>query len=202
LFDNLVQTFLPALFFAVGAIIVLGERNIWLGLALFVWVVVFLVVQVLLTRWRHPLRVARVAEDSRLTGAVSDAVGNHMAITFFAGEEREEERVALITDAWRKITLRSWRADSVIQGVQDALALVIEVALMVGAVYLWQEGRITVGDFALIQLYIIGLVGQVWNIGNSLRRVYDAFADASEMVDILERPLAIWTPLALNLSHL
>jgi len=191
IFDSLVQNFLPALFFATGAVIVLSQRSLWLGMGLLVWVIVFTCIQVILTRWRHPMRVARAAEDSRMTGAVADAVGNHSAITLFAGERHEERRVGAIVDSWRRVTLRSWRADSLIQAVQGVLAIGIEVGLMVGATYLWQRGLVTVGDFALIQLYIIGLVNQVWNIGNSLRRVYDAFADASEMLDILERPVAI-----------
>jgi len=188
IFDSVVHNFLPTLFFAGGSIYVLYLRNAWLGLGLVAWVVVFIGIQIVLTRWRHPLRVARAAEDSRMTGAVSDAIGNHAAVTLFAGERHEEGVVGAIVKAWRASTLRSWNADAMIQGVQDALALVIEIGLLVGAVFLWQRGLITVGDFALIQLYIIGLVGQVWNIGNTLRRVYDAFADASEMVDILERP--------------
>lgn len=189
--DSVMENFLPTFIFAVGTIAVLYLRNHWLGLALLVWVVVFITVQVLLTRWRHPLRVARVAEDSRMTGAVSDAIGNHSAITLFAAEAREGERVGSIISAWRAITLRSWNADALIQGVQEALAIVVEVGLLAGAVLLWRRGLVSVGDFALIQFYIIGLVSQVWSIGNTLRRIYDAFADASEMVDILERHVAI-----------
>jgi len=68
---------------------------------------------------------------------------------------------------------------------------VIEIGLLGVGVWLWQHGKITVGDFVLIQVYILGLVDQIWNFGNTLRRVYDAFADASEMVDILETPHAI-----------
>src|SRR3989344_3278264 len=186
--DSVMQNFLPTLLFAAGTLTILGLRNLWLGLGLLAWVAVFLCVQVLLTRWRHPLRVARVAEDSRMTGAISDAISNHSVVTLFAAERHEEESVGAIVKAWRAITLRSWNADAVIQAVQEALAIAVEVGLLVGAVFLWQRGLVTIGDFALIQFYIIGLVGQVWNIGNTLRRAYDAFADASEMVDILERP--------------
>ena len=189
--DSLLDNFLPTFIFAVGTIVVLYLRNHWLGLALLAWVVIFMGIQIMLTRWRHPLRVARAAEDSRMTGAISDAIGNHTAITLFAAERTEEKRVGAVVKAWRAITLRSWNADAVIQGVQDALAIAVELGLLAGAVFLWQRGIVTVGDFALIQFYIIRLVGQVWNIGNTLRRVYDAFADASEMVDILEREVAI-----------
>ncbi|MDP2594214.1 MAG: ABC transporter ATP-binding protein [bacterium] len=186
--DSLLEHFLPTLIFATGTIVVLYLRNHWLGLGLLVWVIVFMSIQIVLTRWRHPLRVARVAEDSRMTGAISDAISNHSVVTLFAAERYEEENVGAIVKVWRAITLRSWNADAVIQAVQDALAIAVELGLLAAAVFLWRRGIVTVGDFALIQFYIIRLVGQVWNIGNTLRRTYDAFADASEMVDILERP--------------
>jgi ATP-binding cassette subfamily B protein len=186
--DSVILNFLPTLLFALGSMYVLYLRNVWLGVGLGIWVVLFITVQILLTRWRHPLRVARAAEDSRMTGALSDAIGNHSAVVLFAAEKFEESYFASIVATWRAITMRSWNADAWVQGIQHALAIVIEVGLLFGAVFLWEKGLLTVGDFVLIQVYILGLIDQVWNIGNTLRRLYDAFADASEMLDIMEMP--------------
>ena len=190
-FDSVIQNFLPTVLFAAGSIAVLFLRHHWLGLGLLAWVVVFITVQVILTRWRHPLRVARAIEDSRVTGGLSDAISNHSAITLFASEKREESRMAALVATWQAVTKRSWFADAWIQSIQGALSLAVQIALLVGAVFLWQEGLVTVGDFILIQLYILGLIDRIWHLGNALRRVYDAFADASEMVDIIEREVAI-----------
>ncbi len=87
--------------------------------------------------------------------------------------------------------MRSWNAGSIISAIQQALAAVIEVGLLTLGVILWQQGIVTVGDFVLIQVYIISLVNRVWDIGNTLQRVYDAFSDASEMIDIIELPFGI-----------
>jgi ATP-binding cassette subfamily B protein len=186
--DSFTYSFLPTFIFAIGSIGVLWYRNIWLGLGLLAWVALFITVQILLNAWRHPLRVARVAQDSKMTGALSDAVGNHAAITLFAAEAAERASMLAIVRAWQKATMRSWNADNLINGVQQFLGIAIEVGLLGGAVFLWQKGLVTVGDFVLIQVYILGLLDQVWGFGNTLRRVYDAFADASEMVEILETP--------------
>jgi ATP-binding cassette subfamily B protein len=186
--DSFTYNFLPTLIFAIGSIGVLWYRNIWLGLGLLAWVVVFVAVQIVLNRWRHPLRVERAALDSKLTGALSDAVGNHSAITLFASENYERGKLADIVESWRAATARSWSADNLIQRVQQFLGITIEVGLLAGAVFLWREGLVTVGDFVLIQVYVLGLLDQVWGFGNTLRRVYDAFADAYEMVEILETP--------------
>ncbi len=190
-FDSVMMNFLPTLLFAAGSITVLYIRNAWLGLSLLAWFILFVIIQIFLTRWRHPLRVARVKEDSRMTGALSDAISNHSTVTLFAAEKYETGYFSSIVRAWKEATLRSWLADSWIQGIQYALAVIVEVGLLAGAVLLWQRGLLTIGDFVLIQVYIVGLIDQVWNIGNTFRRLYDAFADASEMVDIIETPRSI-----------
>lgn len=189
--DSVMMNFFPAALFAVGSIAILYMRNAWMGLAVLAWVVIFLTIQVFLTRWRHPLRVARAAEDSRMTGMLSDAISNHSTTTLFAAENYETSYFGSIVRSWKEVTLRSWKADAWIQGIQGALVIIVEIGILAGAILLWQRGLLSIGDFVLIQIYILGLVDQVWNIGNRLRGLYDAFADASEMVDIMETPHAI-----------
>jgi ATP-binding cassette, subfamily B, bacterial len=190
-FDNVAQNFLPTIIFSIGSIVVLYTRNHWLGLAMLVWVLTFLAFQVLMAIRHHPLRVTSVAADSRVTGALSDVIGNHSAVSLFAASAYERSMFAEVVEAWRTSTHKLWRAGNFVQGIQQALAIIIEIGLLSMGVVLWKQGLVTVGDFILIQVYIIGLVDQVWNIGNNLRRLYDAFADASEMVDIMELPYAI-----------
>jgi ATP-binding cassette subfamily B protein len=72
--------------------------------------------------------------------------------------------------------------------VQGIFAVTIEIALLVGAVFLWQRGLVTVGDFVLIQVYIISLMDRLWGIGQNMRQLYGSFADATEMLDIMELP--------------
>jgi ATP-binding cassette subfamily B protein len=190
-FDSMVFNFIPTLLFAIGSIAILYTRNIWLGTALLIWVFVFLTVQIVMTRWRHPLRVERALEDSRMTGALSDAVGNQSVVALFSAEKYEASVFTKIVDAWRAIFRQSSLANAWINAVQGAFAILIEIVLLATAVYLWTRGLLSVGDFVLIQVYVLALVDQIWDIGNTLNRLYDAFADASEMVDILETPFEI-----------
>lgn len=107
--DSVMLNFLPTLIFATGSIAVLYNRSHWLGLALLVWVLVFVALQVVMTRWRHPLRVMRAAEDSKMTGALSDIIGNHSAVTLFAAATYEKMSFGSIVESWRKATARVGR---------------------------------------------------------------------------------------------
>lgn len=186
--DGIVFQFFSTFIFATGVIIVLSIRNIWIGLSLLIWTLLFVWVQISLTRWRQPLRVTRAEEDSKVTGALSDAVSNHSTISLFATEKHERRLFGGAVAAWYEATMRSWRADGVIYAVQGLLAIAIEVGLLAGGLYLWSHGQFAVGDFVLIQVYIIGLIDRIWNLGNGMRKLYDAFADAYEMIVILETP--------------
>ncbi len=189
--DNLLLNFFSAFVFAVGVIAVLAARNILLGTGLFVWTVTFVYIQFRMVLWRQPLRSARTEEDSKVTGFLSDTVLNHATITTFAAAPYEKTRFRDTVARWYAATKRTWDADAWVYGVQGLFAIGIELALLAGAVLLWEQGIVTVGDFVLIQIYILGLMNRIWGIGRNMRQLYDAFADATEMLDIIEMPHAI-----------
>ena len=188
IFDTLLFNFFATFLFAGGVIAVLWYKNTLLGIGLTVWTVVFVVVQFLLARWRQPLRIARSELDSKQTGALSDAVTNQQAVSLFAAGAHERHIFGDITDALRAAILRVWTAEQKIIAVQGFLGVVIQVGLLYGAIILWQHGVITVGDFVLLQVYVITLIDRLWNLGNMMRGLYNAFADAYEMVVVMNTP--------------
>ncbi len=188
LLDAIILQFFPTFLFVVGATVVLSLHNSILGAMLGGWAVLFVLLQVFLARKRQPLRIARAEADSRVTGSLADAISNQSAIALFSGRAHEESLFAHIVDTWHKATLRVWYAD---EGIWASLALffvVINVALLWGAVIFWQRGQLTVGDFVLIQSYLLTGFNQLLGINRELRRFHDAYADASEMVAMLEMP--------------
>lgn len=190
-FDSFILTFYPTLLFTIGTITVLSLQSLWLGIGLLVWTLVFFVLQYLLTKWRQAYKLIRSAEDSRVTGILSDAVANHSTITLFASRRQERSFFGEAVERWMNANLKSWHADNSVYAFQGMFAILSEVGLLVAGVFLWNAGQITVGDFVLIQVYILGLMNRVWDIGHTMRRLNDSFADASEMVDILETPHAV-----------
>lgn len=184
--DSVIMTLFPAFVFVLGSVIVLSSRNLVIGCVFFAWCAVFVSLQVALSIWRQPYREARSESDSRATGALADAITNQTAITFFSGVAYETNRFAEFLSDVRLKTLRSWTADEYLWGIQGLLMIFIEVALFYGAIHYWQQGNLTVGDFILIEVYVIGTIDFLVYITQQLRRLYDAFADAAEMIAILD----------------
>jgi len=47
---------------------------------------------------------------------------------------------------------------------------------------------LTVGDFVLLQVYLIAIFDRVWDFGKVIRNIYENLADAEEMTVILQTP--------------
>lgn len=188
LFDTILFNFFGTAVFAIGAIVVLFQRDAFLGLALLLWMFVFLGIQLSLIRWKQPVRIARAAQDTRVTAVLSDAVSNQSTISQFAASSYEKSIFGQTMEKWRSVTLYAWLTDTWINGVLGFLNILLQLSLLSTAVFLWVNGTISVGDFLLIQIYVLALIERIWGVGRMMRRIYDSFADAHEMVVILEKP--------------
>ena len=183
--DNIVSQFAPTAIFVIGAVVILYFRNHTLGLVLGIWAVLFVWFQVYVAKLRQPIRVARAEEDSRMTGNLADAISNQSTIWLFAGNSFEFGRFNESVRKWRTITLRAWNTDDAIWAALGLFIVVINIGMLYGAIYYWQRGLLTIGDFVLIQAYLLTTFQQLIGINRNLRRFYDATADAAEMVEIL-----------------
>lgn len=186
--DNVFLQFLPALVFVVGAVAILYIRNHLLGLALLGWSIIIVVLQVWLARWRQPLRVASSEAESRVSGALADAISNQTTVTLFTGAAFEHKRFFDVVSDWRRVVWRSWSADEFIWTVLGVVFTATELTILWLALHLWQQRLLGIGDFILIQAYLLTTFDRLVFINMNLRRFFSALADASEMVEILDEP--------------
>ena len=166
-------------------------QNHVLGAALGLWAVLFIAFQLYVAKLRQPVRALRAEADTRVTGALADSISNHSTIALFSGELHERGLFAAVVAVWRKATLRSWFADNAIWSGVGMFMIVIEIGLLYGATIFWSRGLLTIGDFVLIQAYLLTTFDRLVSINRELRRFFDAFADSSEMAYILELPHSV-----------
>jgi ATP-binding cassette subfamily B protein len=191
LFDAFTLTLIPLVIFLGGATVVFFARNHTLGALFAMWCVLMILFQIKVTHMRQPLRERRALADSAMVGAIADAVGNQNTIALFSATGFEGNRFGEFVQRWREASLISWTADEYIWAAQGLFMIAINIGFLYGAYYFWQRGELQIGDFVLIQSYLIVTFDQIIGVNRELRRVYDAFADAGEMVAILDTPLGI-----------
>lgn len=188
LFDTIVTSFAPTMFFVVGAILILSTRSHILGLILFGWTVLFVAFQLYISRLQQPLRSERAEADTQVTGALSDAISNQSTIALFASNTYEVKRIKGVVEHWRQLNLRAWIADEWTWAGIGLFMLAIEIGLLFVAMKLWTQGILTVGDFVLIQTYLLTTFDRLVGINRELRRFFSAYTDAGEMVHLLNMP--------------
>jgi len=186
--DRVVWDLLPLLVNLTIILYVLFHRSFWLGSAVALWLVVFLAFNGLFAKYKIKYDFIRSAKETETTGLLADTITNAHTILLFNGYQREVKRFAKVTDELRKIRKFTWDLNAFFEAGQGILTIALEVGALYLAVRLWQKGLLTIGDFVLLQFYLINIFDRVWNFGKVIRNIYENLADAEEMTVILQTP--------------
>lgn len=184
---NIIMTFV----ISVVAIAVVGWFLPWVALAMTIWTIFFVWLNVHLTRQRmHLSRIAAQA-DSVLTGHLADAIGNVGAIKAFAREDAENEiHHEKARDRAHKKYL-SW-VKSVQNGFTFGLMIgALQLIVLALLVYFGMQGIVAIGTLLLVQVYVTQLISQLWGLSGITRNIEQALSDASEMTEILGGALEV-----------
>lgn len=186
--DRLIWDVLPLVVRVISVLVVVFFINKWITLIIFVWVVVFLLFNIIFSRWKlkYDIKVAEI--DSKTTGYLADTIANQNNVQLFNGFNFESQGYKKITGEQAKVTKFAWNLDSVMEAGQAFLGFAIQFILFYYAIKYWQQGLVTVGVFVLLELYVINLIDQLWGFTRVIRYAYQSYADAKEMVEILNLP--------------
>ncbi len=180
--------FIPLAMILTGAIISLTTRSMFLGGLMFVWVVMYLFVNYRLAIWKLKYDEMKSEADSHMVGELSDVISNSLNVKFFAAYSAEEKRYGNAVGNFAHLWRFTWNLSEIITAIQVAFFIMLEIAIVYLAVRAWGAGSLTVGDLALIQAFIIQMIGKLWDFGRHVRRLFELSAQASEMVHVFETP--------------
>lgn len=186
--DAILFQIYPAILLAGGIIFILYVRHPILGIGLAVWLAMFVTLQIFLIQRIHSYRLKAAEDDSYVTGVLSDALSNQSTAALFSGIRYERKRFAESVDQLRRSTYRAWRSDDHVWAIQGFLIAAVNVGLLFAALVLWRRGLLSVGDFVLIQTYLLTLFERLVQAGREIKHVFSAVAEATEMSEILRIP--------------
>jgi ATP-binding cassette, subfamily B, bacterial len=180
--------FLSLIITIVGSLVV-----IWFRSHLLVYITggilgFFIIINYVVAMWKIKYDAERAKTDSEVTGVLADAITNNTNIMLFAKAKHEKGLFHAITEKFRKVQIFTWGIGELSATLQIGLMIVLEFVVMYTAVGLWQQGLLTIGDFALLQGYLVALLLNMRYLNRIIRETYEALADAEEMVEILHTP--------------
>ena len=189
--DQFLYDILPALVNVIVIILVLTNVNIFLGLGILVAVLVFVTINIIFVRYKLRFDVDRTEAETVTSSLLADTVTNNINIKLFNSYKIENKNFFEKTEKLRRFKRKTWDIHVIFITIQSFLLIVLEVGMYFLAIDLWKKDIVSVGDFVLIQSYIIMILNIVWDLGRTLRRIYESLSDAEEMTTILETPYEI-----------
>lgn len=173
------------------AAILLYEFGFWyvvvvvLTIALYVWFTFAL------TEWRVKIRKQMNDSDTNANQKAIDSLLNFETVKYFNAEEREAERYDVSMREYEKAALTTAYSLSALNFGQAIIITGGLVLVMVMAAIGVQNGVLTVGDFVMINAYMIQLTMPLNFLGTVYREIRQALVDMGEMFDLLEQPAEV-----------
>ena len=186
--DRIIDDFLRTVLFVILAVTVLSLTHLILGVAVLIWCVIYATAIYWFSLYKLKFDLKKSELDTKITGQLADTFTNNINIKLFSNFKKEQRDFHQITEEHFKIRRYSWDLMTYLEIMQGALMLIMEALMMYLALKFWKSGRLTVGDFTLIQLYLISLFDRLWGMGKQVRSFYEALADANEMTEIMQQP--------------
>lgn len=190
--DTILIALLPSTVMLLGSTLLLGWYWPMMGVIVGTGSLIYIAITVSLSLWYvAPAASLANAWDTRLGGALADAVSCNAVVKAFGAEQREDARLAKVVGKWRHRTHRTWTRGTVNGTTQGVTMLFLRAAVIGFAIVLWSEGRASAGDIAFVLTSFFVLQGYLRDVGMHVRNVQRSVNDMEELVDIHAQPVTV-----------
>lgn len=186
--DRLFWNLMPLAIRIVVIVVVLTIMKPVLGGIIALWIVFYLSASYFFALYKLRFDVKAAAVDSKATGYLADTVANNANIKLFTAQKSELEGYRVLNEEQRRLHTFSEDLAAYFEAFQSGFMSVLEFIIFYVAIRLWQTGVFTIGDFVLIQTFLIQLFTNLWEVSRIIQRLYRDLAEAEEMIEMLNLP--------------
>ncbi len=190
--DTLLVALFPSVVMLVGSTVLMSFYWPMMGVIIGIGSIVFILMTIALSLgYVAPMASLANRWDTKLGGALADAVSCNIVVKGFGAEGREDARLAKVLAKWRDRTRRTWIRGTTNGTTQGAMLLVLRAAVIGFALLLWARGQATAGDITFVLTSFFILQGYLREVGQHIRNLQRSINDMEELVDIHGQPLGI-----------
>jgi ATP-binding cassette, subfamily B, bacterial len=187
--DTVVIHLGPALTILVGFAVAMFLRDPLLGAYFSAGVLVFLTVSVAVSLgYVAPANRAANDADTRLGGALADAVTCNSVVKAFGAEAREETYMDRMAGHWRDRARRAWRRSLDAGALQSLLILALLGGLLAIVLTLAQRGTARLDDLVYVLTAYFIVNGYLRNVGMQVRNLQRSVNELDDLVAIHQLP--------------
>ncbi|NNJ67840.1 MAG: ABC transporter ATP-binding protein/permease, partial [Boseongicola sp.] len=140
------------------------------------------------TEWRVQIRKEMNDQDTDANQKAIDSLLNFETVKYFGAERREAERYDVAMAGYEKAALKTSYSLAFLNFGQSLLITAGLIIVMVMAAMGVQDGTLTVGDFVMVNAYMIQITMPLNFLGTVYREIRQSLVDMGEMFDLLEQP--------------
>ncbi|MEQ8332862.1 ABC transporter ATP-binding protein/permease [Nisaea sp.] len=161
------------------------------AIATFGTIFCYITFTMLVTEWRLKIRRRMNTMDNRANTRAVDSLLNYETVKYFSNETHEEERYDRSMRSYEDAAVKSRTSLSLVnvgQGGIIAIGLMVVMALAGGDI---AAGKATVGDFVMVNTYLIQLYMPLNFLGFVYREIKQSLTDMQQMFLLLDEEAEI-----------
>ena len=156
-----------------------------------VTVVSYIWITRVITEWRTKLRHRMNELDGLALARAVDSLLNYETVKYFGAEHREQERFGAATRAYAEAAIISENSLGLLNIAQAAIMNLMMGGALAYAVWGWSKGRLTVGDLAMIQMYLTQLFRPLDFLGTVYRTIRQGLIDMAMMFRLIDTDVEV-----------
>jgi len=158
---------------------------------IFITIVFYVWFTFAITEWRVKLRRKMNEQDTDANQKAIDSLLNFETVKYFNAEKREAARYDQSMEGYEAAALKTSYSLAFLNFGQAVLITLGLVGVMWLAAVGVQSGELTVGDFVLVNAYMIQITMPLNFLGTVYREIRQALVDMRQMFDLLEEPAEV-----------
>jgi ATP-binding cassette subfamily B protein len=143
------------------------------------------------TEWRVQIRRAMNDQDTDANQKAIDSLLNYETVKYFNAEAREAARYDRAMQAYEGFAVRTGQSLSILNIGQNVIITIGLIIVMVMSAIGVQQGKFTVGDFVMVNAYMMQITLPLGFLGTVYREIRQALVDMGEMFGLLSQPAEI-----------
>ncbi len=156
------------------------------ALVILVTIILYIAVTLWITEWRLKYRKTMNSEESKANTKSIDSLLNYETVKYFGNEEHEYKRFDHSLASYEKAAVKSQFSLSFLNVIQSAIigAGLVTVMLMAGQGVV--NGQLTIGDFVLVNSFLIQLYLPLNFLGFVYREIKHSLIDMDKMFELIQ----------------
>jgi ATP-binding cassette subfamily B protein len=179
------------IFALISAIVVLWFTNPKFALALTIWVSLFILIPLKISKKIGELGQATAELQSKVMGMIVDILSNMMTVRLFTGQEQERKNLSHIlntyVDTYQK---RDWFL-LMMFAFQGGSFVIYQGLCLLWLIAGFKHGYVTPGDFVLVLTINVSIVSNLWSFSHDVTQFAEISGNVRQGLDLILSPLDI-----------